>query len=246
MNQIARYATVCRRSLVFCSGLLLLVFASGCAGYQLGIGTLHRPEIRTVHVPVFESDSLRRFLGERLTEAVIKEVEVQTPYKVVGSPDADSVLVGRVVDERRRVIGETKNDDARIIGTDLIVTINWYDRRGEALMPESSFAVAPLTFFTASSGDFVPEAGQSLATAHQESIERIARRLCNRSKSAGKDLVPNNFPTSRVRFEWEVEGSVLPPHPALSRDCGAGAVGRKWSRAGKFRRRGNCSDEVRW
>jgi hypothetical protein len=75
------------------------------------------------------------------------------------------------------VIGETINDDARIIGTDLIVTINWYDRRGEALMPESSFAVAPLTFFTASSGDFVPEAGQSLATAHQESIERIARQI---------------------------------------------------------------------
>ena len=127
--------------------------------------------------PFLSPTALRRFLGERLTEAVIKEVELQTPYKVVGSPDADSVLVGRVVDERRRVIGETKNDDARIIGTDLIVTINWYDRRGEALMPESSFAVAPLTFFTASSGDFVPEAGQSLATAHQESIERIARQI---------------------------------------------------------------------
>lgn len=157
--------------------LLLVFMASGCAGYQLGTGTLHRPEIRTVHVPVFESDSFRRFLGERLTEVVIKEIELQTPYKVVGSPDADSVLVGRIVDERKRVVGETKNDDARFIGTDMIVTINWYDRRGEALMPESGFALAPLTFFTASSGDFVPEAGQSLATAHQETIERLARQI---------------------------------------------------------------------
>ena len=173
-EQIARYA---RPGGCWMCSRIAVVSASGCAGYQLGIGTLHRPEIRTVHVPVFESDSFRRFLGERLTEAVIKEIELQTTYKVVGSPDADSVLVGRIVDERKRVIGETKNDDARIIGTDVIVTINWYDRRGEALMPESCFTVAPLTFFTASSGDFVPEAGQSLATAHQESIERIARQI---------------------------------------------------------------------
>lgn len=165
------------RCLAHLLGALLALMASGCAGYQLGAGSLYRPEIRTVHVPVFESDSFRPFLGERLTEAVIKQIELETPYKVVGSPDADSVLVGRVVDERKRVIGETKNDDARFVGTDMIVTVNWYDRRGEALMPEFGFALAPLTFFTASSGDYVPEAGQSLATAHQESIERIARQI---------------------------------------------------------------------
>lgn len=159
------------------ASLLVAALAVGCAGYQLGTGTLYRPEIRTVHVPVFEAATFRRFLGERLTEAVIKEIELQTPYKVTGSPDADSVLVGRIVDERKRVIGETINDDARYIGTDMIVTVSWYDRRGEALMPEACFALAPLSFFTASSGDFVPEAGQSLATAHQEAIERIARQI---------------------------------------------------------------------
>ena len=41
---------------------------------------------------MIESDSYRRDLGERLTEAVIKEIELKTPYKVVGTPDADSIL----------------------------------------------------------------------------------------------------------------------------------------------------------
>jgi hypothetical protein len=156
----------------------------GCAGYQLGTGTLHRPEIRTVHVPVFESASFRRYLGEWLTEAVVKEVELRTPYKVTGSPDADSVLVGRIVDERKRVIGETINDDPRYLGTDMIVTISWYDRRGEALMQDSSFALAPLSFFAAASGDFVPEAGQSVTTAHQESIERLARQIVQQMEAS--------------------------------------------------------------
>ncbi|HEY6562999.1 MAG TPA: hypothetical protein VIY86_00755, partial [Pirellulaceae bacterium] len=54
----------------------------GCAGYYLGSPTLYRPDIATIQIPIFESDSYRRFLGERLTEAVVKQVELKTPYKV--------------------------------------------------------------------------------------------------------------------------------------------------------------------
>lgn len=156
---------------------MIVCYAVGCAGYQLGNKSLFRPEIRTVHVPVFESASFRRFLGERLTEAVIKEIELETPYKVISSPDADSVLVGRIVDDRRRVIGETVNDDPRILGTDMLVTVSWFDRRGEVLAEESSFALAPMSFFTSASGDFIPEAGQSVTTAHQEAIQSLARQI---------------------------------------------------------------------
>jgi hypothetical protein len=157
--------------------LLAVSYLAGCAGYQLGNKSLYRPEIRTVHVPVFESASFRRFLGERLTEAVVKEIELETPYKVISSPDADSVLVGRIVDDRRRVIGETINDDPRILGTDMLVTVSWFDRRGEVLSAESSFALAPLSFFTSGSGDFIPEAGQSVTTAQQEAIQSLARQI---------------------------------------------------------------------
>ena len=55
---------------------------AGCAGYQMGNRSLYRTDLRTVHVPMFQSDSLRPDLGEWLTEAVIKEIELRTPYKV--------------------------------------------------------------------------------------------------------------------------------------------------------------------
>ena len=79
-----------------CALLLLLGWLSGCAGYQIGNQSLYPPDIHTVYVPMFESKSFRRDLGERLTEAVAKEIELKTPFKVVNDPNADSVLTGRL------------------------------------------------------------------------------------------------------------------------------------------------------
>ena len=93
MNLVAR---ICR--------LLLIASFVGCAGYQVGNQTLFRSDVRTVHVPIFESNSFRRFLGEPLTGAVVKEIEQRTPYKVTNSPTADTILQGRIVYERKRVL----------------------------------------------------------------------------------------------------------------------------------------------
>ena len=68
---------------------ILLLLLGGCAGYQIGNYSLYPDHIRTVHVPVFESVSFRRNLGERLTEAVCKEIDRITPYKVFGRASAE-------------------------------------------------------------------------------------------------------------------------------------------------------------
>ena len=150
---------------------------SGCASYQVGQATLFRPDIRTVHVPVFESDSLRRNLGERLTEAVVKEIESRSPYKVVGTPDADSILSGRLVTETKRAVAENQNDDVRDIETDVTVEVRWISRRGEMLMQRSSIPFGPLNTVVAEDVQFFPEAGQSLQTAQQMVIEQLAREI---------------------------------------------------------------------
>ncbi len=163
--------------------LALVTFATGCAAYQIGTRSLYRPDIRTVYVPMFESDSLRRNLGERLTEAVAKEIELKTPYKVVHRPDADSVLSARITSETKRVVAEQLNDMPRNIETDLAVKVNWYDRRGEYLMQDTSFNFSPVAFSANQNADFTPEAGQSVATAHQEAIQRLAEQIVSQMES---------------------------------------------------------------
>ncbi|MDA1054275.1 MAG: LPS assembly lipoprotein LptE [Planctomycetota bacterium] len=163
--------------------LALVALLTGCAGYQIGTRSLYRPDIRTVYVPMFESDSLRRNLGERLTEAVAKEIELKTPYKVVHRPDADSVLSARITSETKRVVAEQVDDIPRNIETDLAVQVNWYDRRGEYLMQDTRFNFTPVAFSAAQSADFTPEGGQSVATAHQEAIQRLAEQIVSQMES---------------------------------------------------------------
>ncbi len=149
----------------------------GCAAYQIGHQSLYRPDIRTVHVPVFESESLRRNLGERLTEAVIKEIEQRTPYKVVGATNADSVLSGRITREQKRVVVVNRNNDAREIETELTAEVRWVNRRGDVLMQRGGIPLPQLEFGVIQGSVFLPEAGQSRVTSEQDVIERLARDI---------------------------------------------------------------------
>src|SRR4029079_19422761 len=121
------------RTLGLLSSVLCLLFSRCASGWQFGNRSLYRPDIATVHVPVVQSDSYRRNLGERLTEMIVKEIELKTPYKVVDAASADSVLAVRIASESKRVLSETRNDDVRDMETDFFVQMSWSDRRGDLI-----------------------------------------------------------------------------------------------------------------
>ena len=176
-NCLSRRAACAPTARLAAVSSLLLAILMGCATYQIGHPSLYRPDIRTVHVPVFESESLRRNLGERLTEAVIKEIEQRTPYKVVGSTNADSVLTGRITREQKRVVTVNRNNDARELETELMVEVRWANRRGDMLMQRGGLPLPQLEFGVIQGAVFLPEAGQSRVTSEQEVIERLARDI---------------------------------------------------------------------
>jgi hypothetical protein len=156
---------------------LALLPLGGCAGYQFGNRTLYRPDIHTVHVPVFRSSSYRRNLSERLTEAVVKEIELKTPYKVVSAAQADSILSGTIASDIKRVVATTTNDDPRNIETILSVQLTWSNNRGDLLAQSGGLPLAPVLLNFTQGSEFVPEAGQSTATAHQDAIQRLAEQI---------------------------------------------------------------------
>jgi len=159
-----------------CALLAATLLAGGCAGYQVGNRSLFPQDVYTVYVPVFESHSYRRNLGERLTEAVVKEIEKTTPYKVVGTSSADSVLSGQIKGENKRVIAENRYDDPRKLEVNLQIQVSWIDRNGGVLYDGCVPLPPELTELSATSA-FIPEYGQSVATAHQQAIERVAAQI---------------------------------------------------------------------
>ena len=156
---------------------LLLVSLTGCAGYQIGAQSLYPSHIRTVYVPIFESTSFRRKLGERLTEAVAKEIELKTPYKVVGDPSADSILSGRIVGENKRVVAQAPSGEAREVEVKIRVEVSWLDRQGSAIRRSEAICLPAELVDVGSTATFAPEVGQSVATAHQQAIHRVAEQI---------------------------------------------------------------------
>lgn len=150
---------------------------TGCAGYQVGPSRFYRPEFQTVHVPIFRSDTLRRNLGELLTEAVVKEIQDQTPYRVVPRERADTVLSGRVVSASKQVLTENPNDEPRDLDVDLYVEVRWLDNQGNVLMEQVALPIESAALSTAASSHFVPEGGQSYATAQLRNIRRAAKKI---------------------------------------------------------------------
>jgi hypothetical protein len=164
----------CSLLLAPCSLLL-----SGClANYQFGARTLFPEGIETVYVPVFDSASYRRDLGEELTEEVVKEIERRTPYKVVSSPGAaDTVLVGKIVSESKTLLFETTTGDPRDSELRLAVKVNWIDERGRPVRDIPAVPIPATAVDVSAATNLVPEVGQSVATAQQQAIQRLAAQI---------------------------------------------------------------------
>ncbi len=154
--------------------VLSVIAIAGC-GYTLGTQTLH--DVRTVHVPVFQSNSFRRNLDYLLTEAVQREIRTRTPYRLEDAETADTILKGKIVDIRKNVLSETRYDDPRELQLMVGAEVTWVDRRSGQILHQQTFPISSALTQQASAVSFAPEVGHSLATAQQEAATRLASRI---------------------------------------------------------------------
>ncbi|MGL4595022.1 MAG: LPS assembly lipoprotein LptE [Thermoguttaceae bacterium] len=160
--------------------LLSLIFSTtGCLGFRYNVGTksLFGQDIQTVSVPIFQSSEVSPELSERLTEAVCKRIEMRSPYKVVSSAKADSVLEGEIVSNRRSVSIVNNYSDPRQMTDLLVVKVRWKDRRNRDLQQFDRISWNNRDGTISSTNYMVAEQGQSTVTAEQEQIERIADQI---------------------------------------------------------------------
>ena len=159
---------------------VVAVLGGGCAGYRFGNNTLYAPNVRTVYVPIIQSDSFRTTpnidIGERLTEAVCKEIEKRTPFKVVGDPAADSVLTARIVADTKRMVVESPTDQSRMVEMNFQVLVTWADRGG-AVLASGGVPLPAASVDVGQAAMLVPEYGRSVASTQQEMIIKMAQQI---------------------------------------------------------------------
>lgn len=107
------------------------------------VGPLHDTRYRTIYVPIFENRAFQagplRGLEYNLTEAVQREIEKTSPYKVVSSRErADTELLGAIVATPKYILNRNQLNEIREGEMELRVELVWRDvRTGEILSKQS-------------------------------------------------------------------------------------------------------------
>ncbi len=156
--------------------LIVITVLSGC-GYT--VGNDFRRDITSVAVPIFENTTNRRGIEFQLTEYVQKEITKRAQYRLSKGLEADTKLTGKIVSFRKDVLGETAQDDPRELQISLMVQVKWEDIRTGKILAEEEIPLSPDVIPMTAQAEFAPELGQSLATALDQAMQGMARKIVN-------------------------------------------------------------------
>lgn len=147
--------------------LAAIAILVGACGYHAK--PLYPSTVRTVAVPIFQNRTFYRGVEFDLTEAVIKEIERRTPYKVVASDAADTLLSGTITEVEQNVLSRAEAGGLpQEMRVTLVVDLEWTDiRRGGVLRSRQGLSEV---------GRYIPARaiGQPFATAQHQAVERMA------------------------------------------------------------------------
>ncbi len=150
----------------------------GCATYHFGNEGLFPPDVHTVFVPMIESASYRRDMGEQLTEAVCKEIEKRANFKVVGTPNADSTLIVKIANDSKQIVIREPNNEGRNIEVGLVVKVAWTNNRG-VVVRSDEVPLPPEMIDMGATSNLVPEFGASTVSQYQVAMQKLAKQIVN-------------------------------------------------------------------
>jgi outer membrane lipopolysaccharide assembly protein LptE/RlpB len=132
-----------RASLCRAMGALFVALAAGGCGYHtVGHSSALAPDVHTIAIPEFVSQS-REFRVEQLvTDAVIREFNTRTQFKVVSNPheDADAVLKGTILSASSTPLAydsQTGRAASALVTVSVQVTLT--NRQGKILFQNPSY-----------------------------------------------------------------------------------------------------------
>ena len=150
--------------------LAVVMMLAGLTACGYGYTDVYPTGYTTVAVPVFENQTFEREMAYDLTEALIKEIEQRTPYKVDDASRADTLLRGTVTAVRRRQLSRTPIGGLpQEIEIEVTIDFDWEDqRRGGTLVTRQGFT---------SVGRYVPTqpVGEDFSRGRQAAADRVAR-----------------------------------------------------------------------
>lgn len=163
-------------------GLAVVPIVGGCSsdpsrGYAFA--EPYDSSVRTVGVPVFANQTFARGTELTLTDAIIKQIQQQTPWRVVSPERADTVIEGVITNAE---LGVLSNDPRTGLTQEqtyrLTIRFSWRDNRtGETRVARENFTAT---------GVFAPArgAGERIEVGQRDAIDELARDIVATMRSA--------------------------------------------------------------
>jgi len=183
-----------------CLGLLTLTLPACESGGNftiLGYSTQpnYDTHIHTVYVPIFKNLTFWRGVEFDLTEAVVRQIEAKTPYKVISDRDrADTELLGTIAAITKNLLNMNQLAEVREAEMVITVQMTWRDlRTGELLsQPRKGGQDAPLFMPPTGSAPGSPlQAATITGPTAPRSVELAA---ADNDPQAGSDTLPQPTP----------------------------------------------------
>lgn len=101
----------------------------------------HPERYQTVAVPIFENRTYERDISRTLTDAVVKEIQQSTPYRVTSQAKADTVLRGSI---RQVTLRELSKSVSTGLSEEMVMQVTvdfeWIDMRtGKPIVSRQGF-----------------------------------------------------------------------------------------------------------
>jgi len=150
--------------------VLALAMLGGTTGCAYSSKRPFRPDIRTVHVEMFQSKDFRRELEFRLTEALIKRIELDTPYRIDQKRTADAELTGEILAVQNQSFGKDVNTGRpREMGTAVVVRFRLQDlRSGDILVERPRFVYQ---------SSYIPPVGETFSNGMTRAMDGLAEQI---------------------------------------------------------------------
>lgn len=163
-----------------CSLLLAMVALGACllvscsadprAGYSSA--SAWPDKYQTVAVPMLANRTFARELDAQLTEAIVKEIQAITPYKVTGQATADTILRGTITEVKLQEISKSLVTGlGEEVAVKVTIDYEWMDlRTGTPIVARNGFTGTAV---------FIPSrpTQEPLELAGFEVVQQLAREI---------------------------------------------------------------------
>ena len=133
-------------------------------------------DIQTIHVDMLHSREFRRELEFRLTEAITKRIEIDTPYRIASRSKADTLLTGEVLSVENVTFGDDfELDRPREIGSTVTVAFRIQDLRTGVILVER-----PRFVYQSS---YIPPVGETFFDGMTRALDGMAELIVETMES---------------------------------------------------------------